>query len=165
VLAPTELRRVLAEWQTRLKRVHAILQPPEWNESEWCRFAQALTLLTQKHGTTWTTPPLQTWDLRWQMREGGELVCQVEQADENAVTLIVAQSEGFAGPGRSYTWLWAEFGRDGRFRKQPYWVEGSWKEALMGLLVPFQYQNNFLLESRAATPSSLLLGRSEPPAS
>lgn len=155
MLSPVELKRVLAEWQLRLKRVQAVLQPPVWGESEWRQFAQALTLLVQRHGATWQDARAQTWDLRWQMREGGELVCQVEQQNENQVTLVVAQCGGFAGTG-SYTWLWAELGRDGSFKREPYWVDGSWKEALMTLLMPFQYQSNFLLQGQAATPPQLL---------
>jgi hypothetical protein len=158
MLSTVELKRILTEWHVRLRRVQSVLQPPVWNEDEWRQFAQALTLMVQRHGTSWIDHQSQTWDLRWQIRDGGDLVCQVEQHGEQKVTLVVAQCGGFAGPNGSYTWLWSEFGPDGRFSRDPYWVEGSWKEALMTFLLPYQYQTNFLLQGRAETPSQLFLG-------
>jgi hypothetical protein len=157
MLSSLELKRILTEWQLRLKRIQSVLQPPVWKEEEWRSFSQALTLMIQRHGTTWNDGQQQTWDLRWQIREGGSLVCQVEQRGEEKVTLVVAQCGGFAGPNGSYTWLWSEFGADGRFLRDPYWVDGAWKEALMTFLLPYQYQSNFLLESRAETPAQLML--------
>ncbi len=161
MLSPLELKRILSEWHVRIRRVQSVIQPPVWKEEEWRQFSQALTLMVQRHGSTWHDDLTQTWDLRWQIRDGGDLVCQVEQHGLEKVTLVVAQCGGFAGVNRSYTWLWSEFGSDGRFTRDPYWVDGSWKEALMTFLLPYQYQSNFLLRGRVETPHQLLLGTNE----
>ena len=168
MLSTVELRRLFNEWGWRLKRIQAVLQPPVWSEEEWRQFAQALTLLLQKHGATWTAENAQFWDLRWQIREGGELICQAEQKGEDKLSLVVAQTGGFAEEVGSYTWLWAEFGPDGHFSRDPYWVDGTWKDALIGLLMPYQYQSNFYLAAPTETPAALMLGQgtaetSEPP--
>ena len=72
-------------------------------------------------------------------------------------SLVVAQNGGFAETVGSYTWLWAEFNMEGNFARDPYWVEGSWKDALTALLLPLDRQGAFLLAGRAETPDSLLL--------
>ena len=161
MLSSVELRRLFEEWRWRLKRVQAVLQPPVWSEEEWRRFAQALTLLLQKHGATWQQGEIQYWDLRWEIRDGGELICQAEQHGAEKITLVVAQTGGFAAEAGSYTWLWAEFGSDGHFSRDPYWVDGTWKDALMTLLLPYQYQSNFYLAAPTATPAALMLGSGE----
>jgi FeS assembly protein IscX len=69
----------------------------------------------------------------------------------------VAQNGGFATEVGSYTWLWAEFNMEGNFARDPYWVEGTWKEALTALLVPLDRQASYLLAGRAETPDALLL--------
>ncbi len=125
-----------------------------------------LTLLLQKHGATWAQEQpdgstKQFWDLRWAIREGGELICQAEQQGNERLSLVVAQSGGFAEEVGSYTWLWAEFGSDGHFSKDPYWVDGTWKDALISLLLPYQYQSNFYLAAPTETPAALMLGSGE----
>lgn len=87
----------------------------------------------------------------------GELVCQVEQHGPEKISLVVAQTGGFAEEIGSYTWLWAEFGTDGHFTRDPYWVDGAWKEALIGLLMPYQYRSNFYLEAPTETPAALMI--------
>jgi hypothetical protein len=166
MLSTVELRRLFSEWGWRLKRVQAILQPPVWSEEEWRQFAQALTLLLQKHGATWVKGDCQYWDLRWEIREGGELVCQAEQRGSEVLSLVVAQTGGFAEEVGSYTWLWAEFNAEGHFARDPYWVDGTWKEALISLLLPYQYRSNFYLAAPTETPAALMLGNGEgtPPA-
>ena len=72
-------------------------------------------------------------------------------------SLVVAQNGGFAQEIGSYTWLWAEFNMEGNFARDPYWVEGTWKDALTTLLLPLDRQAGFLLAGRAETPDSLLL--------
>lgn len=158
MLSTVELRRLFSEWRWRLKRVQAVLQPPVWSEEEWRQFAQALTLLLQEHGAAWTNGECRYWDLRWQIREGGELICQAEQRGGDTLTLVVAQTGGFAEEVGSYTWLWAEFGNDGHFSRDPYWIDGTWKEALIGLLLPYQYRSNFYLAAPKETPAHLMLG-------
>jgi FeS assembly protein IscX len=69
----------------------------------------------------------------------------------------VAQNGGFAQQVGSYTWLWAEFGIDGNFARDPYWVEGTWKDALTAFLLPLDRQSAYFLAGRAQTPDSLLL--------
>jgi len=161
MLSTVELRRLFSEWGWRLKRVQAILQPPVWSEEEWRQFAQALTLLLQKHGATWVKGDCQYWDLRWEIREGGELVCQAEQRGSEVLSLVVAQTGGFAEEVGSYTWLWAEFNAEGHFARDPYWVDGTWKEALISLLLPYQYRSNFYLAAPTETPAALMLGNGE----
>ena len=162
MISLVELNRLFHEWRQRLKRVQAIIQPPVWSEEEWRQFAQALTLLLQQHGTAWVNGEVQYWDLRWQLREGGELICQAEQHGSEKLSLVVAQTGGFAAQAGSYTWLWAEFGSDGHFSRDPYWVDGSWKDALIGLLLPYQYRSNFYIEAPTATPQNLLPGYQAP---
>ena len=164
MISLVELHRLFHEWRQRIKRVQAIMQPPVWTEEEWRQFAQALTLLLQQHGTAWVNGEVQYWDLRWQLREGGELICQAEQHGAERLSLVVAQTGGFAAEAQSgsYTWLWAEFGADGHFSRDPYWVDGSWKDALISLLLPYQYRSNFYIEAPAETPQNLLPGYTPP---
>lgn len=152
-----ELRRIISEWRLRWERIQAILQPPQWTEEDWKHFSKALLLLVRKHGTSWIIDPVAYWDLRWELQGGGDLICQIEHVPNERTTLIVAQTGGFAKEIGSYTWLWAEFDTEGNFSKNPYWVEGTWKEALATLLLPFHYQAGFYLEGPKATPEALLL--------
>jgi len=158
VISTLELRRILTEWRIRLQRVQAILQPPAWNEADWKQFGRALVGLLQRHGRNWTVEPKTYWDLRWQLRDGGELVCQAEFLAGEKMSVVVAQMGGFIREVESYTWFWAEFDLNGEFIRDPYWVEGAWKEALTALLLPYQYQLDYYLAGGAATPSSLMLG-------
>jgi FeS assembly protein IscX len=70
---------------------------------------------------------------------------------------VVAQNGGFAQSVGSYTWLWAEFNLEGEFARDPYWVDGTWKDALTAFLLPLDRQSAYLLAGRAETPDSLLL--------
>ena len=155
-MSPVELRRIIAEWRLRVSRVKNILQPPSWSDREWRQFAQALALLVRDHGRSWILDPNVYWDLRWKLQDGGELVCQVEHIPTQKTSLVVAQTGGFAAEVGSYTWLWAEFNMDGDFARDPYWVEGTWKEALTTLLLPLDRQSSYLLAGRTDTPASLL---------
>jgi FeS assembly protein IscX len=157
MMSPVELRRILAEWRLRVQRVKDILQPPSWNENEWRQFSQALALMVRDHGRSWIIDPNVYWDLRWNLQDGGELVCQIEHIPGEKTSLVVAQNGGFAESVGSYTWLWAEFNMEGNFSRDPYWVEGTWKDALTALLLPLDRQGAYLLAGRAETPDSLLL--------
>jgi hypothetical protein len=157
MLSAVELRRIVSEWRLRLQRVQAILNPPAWNENEWRQFSQAVTLLVRDHGTSWAIADKLYWDLRWHLQGGGELIAQVEHLPDQKTTLIVAQTGGFANDDGSYTWLWAEFDLGGEFARDPYWVEGTWKEALTSLLMPLQKQAAYYLAAPAQTPEALLL--------
>ena len=157
MISPVELHRILAEWRLRLMRAKEILQPPVWNEKEWRQFSQALALMVRDHGRSWIIDPNVYWDLRWNLQDGGELVCQIEHIPGEKTSLVVAQNGGFAQSVGSYTWLWAEFDLEGNFSRDPYWVEGTWKDALTALLVPLDRQSAYLLAGRAETPDSLLL--------
>jgi hypothetical protein len=163
VISPLELRRILTEWRTRLQRVQAILSPPVWDESEWSRFGRALVALLQQHGATWTAESQTYWDLRWNLRDGGELICQAEASGAEKLSLVVAQTGGWVQDAESYTWFWMEFGPNGDLLREPYWVEGTWREALMTLLVPYQYQAGYFLAGAAPTPPSLMLGNAASP--
>ena len=157
MISPVELHRILAEWRVRLQRAKEILQPPVWNETEWRQFSQALALMVRDHGRSWIIDPNVYWDLRWNLQDGGELVCQIEHIPGEKTSLVVAQNGGFAESVGSYTWLWAEFNMEGNFSRDPYWVEGTWKDALTALLLPLDRQGAYLLAGRAQTPDSLLL--------
>jgi FeS assembly protein IscX len=157
MISPVEMRRIFAEWRLRMQRARDILQPPTWNENEWRQFSQALALLVRDHGRSWIIDPNVYWDLRWKLQDGAELVCQIEHIPGEKTSLVVAQNGGFATEVGSYTWLWAEFNMEGNFSRDPYWVEGTWKEALTTLLMPLDRQASYLLAGRAQTPDSLLL--------
>jgi FeS assembly protein IscX len=157
MISPVELHRILAEWRVRLQRAKEILQPPTWNEKEWRQFSQALALMVRDHGRSWIIDPNVYWDLRWNLQDGGELVCQIEHIPGEKTSLVVAQNGGFAQTVGSYTWLWAEFNMEGNFSRDPYWVEGTWKDALTAFLIPLDRQSSYLLAGRAETPDSLLL--------
>ncbi|MDD2708270.1 MAG: hypothetical protein PHV34_09695 [Verrucomicrobiae bacterium] len=160
MISTLELRRVLTEWQTRLRRVYAILAPERWGETDWAKFGMALVGLLQRHGTTWNADGKTYWDLRWHLQDGGELICQGEALEGSKLSVIVAQTGGFVKETDSYTWFWVEFNQQGDLIRDPYWVEGTWKEALMTLLLPYQYQAGYYLAGTAPTPPSLWLGNS-----
>jgi FeS assembly protein IscX len=157
MISPVELARIVAEWRVRLQRAREILQPPTWSEKEWKQFSQALALMVRDHGRSWIIDPKVYWDLRWNLQDGGELVCQIEHTPGEKTSLVVAQNGGFAQAAGSYTWLWAEFNIEGDFARDPYWVDGTWKDALTAFLLPLERQTNYLLAGRAQTPDSLLL--------
>lgn len=157
MISAVEVRRLWAEWSLRFERVRDILNPPAWDEKDWRDFCMLLAGLVRKHGMSWIIDPNMYWDLRWETRGGGELICQLEHYPEQKTTLIVAQTGGFAAEIGSYTWLWAEFDPDGFFTRDPYWIDGTWKEALMTLLTPLQHQAGFYLERQTQTPQYLLL--------
>jgi hypothetical protein len=157
MISPVEMRRIWGEWRVRLQRIKDIVQPASWAEPEWRQFSQALALLVRQHGRSWIVDPKVYWDLRWNLQEGGELICQVEHVPGEKTSLVVAQNGGFAEAVGSYTWLWAEFNMAGDFARDPYWVDGSWKDALATLLLPLERQSSFLLNGLAATPDALLL--------
>ncbi len=163
MISALELRRVFVEWRTRLHRVKTILQPPQWSENDWKRFGRGMIELLQRHGATWTVDAKTYWDLRWHLRDGGELICQVEGVSNERVSLVVAQMGGFVQEVESYTWFWAELDSEGEFTRDPYWVEGTWREALTTLLMPYQYQAGYYLTGSAPTPSSLMLSNGDPP--
>lgn len=156
-MSSVELRRIIAEWRLRMQRVKDILQPPAWTEKEWRQFSQALALLVRDHGQSWIIDPNVYWDLRWKLQDGGELICQVEHVPEIKTSLVVAQTGGFAAQAGSYTWLWAEFNPAGDFSRDPYWVDGSWRDALTALLLPLDRQSSYMLAGRTETPEALLL--------
>lgn len=158
MISTLELRRVFNEWRTRIQRIQAILAPTEWNETDWKQFGRALVSLLQRHGASWNDETKTYWDLRWKLRDGGELICQAESVSGKKLSLVVAQMGGFVKEVESYTWFWAEFNPEGEFLRDPYWVEGTWKEALTTLLLPYQYQSGYYLAGATATPPSLLLG-------
>jgi FeS assembly protein IscX len=157
MISPVEFARILAEWRVRLQRAKDILQPPVWTEKDWRQFSQALALMVRDHGRSWIIDPKVYWDLRWNLKEGGELVCQIEHTPGEKTSLVVAQNGGFAEAVGSYTWLWAEFNPEGDFARDPYWVEGTWKDALTAFLLPLDRQTHYLLAGRAETPEHLLL--------
>lgn len=158
MISTLELRRIFTEWRTRLQRVQAILQPPQWSESDWKQFGRGLVGLLQRNGATWMVESKTYWDLRWLLRDGGELICQVEYTPDEKISVVVAQMGGFVQEVESYTWFWAEFNPEGEFMRDPYWIEGTWKEALTTLLLPYQYQAGYYLAGSTPTPPSLMLG-------
>ncbi len=146
-----ELKRVIGEWRLRLGRARDVLAPQRWSDSDWKVFACSVAILVQRHGVHWEDDDRLYWDLRWNIRDGGQLICQVEQESESAISVVIAQSGGFAGDG-TYTWLWTEFNPQGEYIREPYWVDGMWKEALVAMLLPYSMRAGFLLGDRAETP-------------
>lgn len=160
-MAFVEFKRILMEWRTRFQRVHDILQPPQWTDHDWGHFSRALFKLVKRYGHSWSEKDIHYWDVRWELREGGELICQIEEtADMDS--LVVAQSGGFAEGVDCYTWFYGEFNKEGRFIAEPYWVDGSWKEALSMILLPHQMAAGFYLTNSSVPLNvNMLLDSSE----
>ncbi|MDX2227938.1 MAG: hypothetical protein SFY92_12710 [Verrucomicrobiae bacterium] len=160
-----EFRRLLNEWRIRWERIKVIVQPPAWSDEEWRQFSLVLVALVERNGASWTDAQgTSYWDLRWTLQEGGTLIVQVQLVPDQEVQLVVAQEGGFVnGTTDSYTWLWSTFNQEGRLTRDPYFVDGTWKEALMQLLVPYQYQAGFYLSGTTATPQQLMLENNATP--
>jgi hypothetical protein len=45
---------------------------------------------------------------------------------------------------------------EGNFARDPYWVDGSCREALMALILPIDRRSSYMLAGRAETPQALL---------
>lgn len=158
-MTAVELRRLFHEWRTRLHRVQQVLQPPQWTERDWLHFSRALYILVKKYGSTWQTETVHYWDIRWQLREGGELICQVEEEPQShRRSLVVAQTGGFVEGVESYTWFYGELNEDGNFVGNPYWVDGNWKDALAMILLPHQMAAGFYLADSSVPLKHLMLG-------
>jgi len=164
LISVVEVRRILNEWRVRLNRVQAIIQPPVWNELEWKQFARVLVGLVQRNGSTWSDETHTYWDLRWKLKDGGDLIVQMQAIPDQELQLVVAQQGGFIGKDvESYTWFWSVFTTDGEFARDPFVVEGTWKEALMQLLLPYQFQAGYYLAGTQETPQELLLQNNATP--
>ncbi|MDZ4744255.1 MAG: hypothetical protein SGI98_12665 [Verrucomicrobiota bacterium] len=160
MISVVEFRRLVNEWKLRWSRIKTIVQPVGWGEQEWKQFARLLIALVERNGATWKDDAgTNFWDLRWNLKEGGTLIVQAQtNAGQDEMHLVVAQEGGFIGTNaESYTWFWAVFNQEGEFLRDPYWVEGTWKEALLQLILPYNYQAGFYLTGAAATPDQLLL--------
>ncbi|MFQ3670150.1 MAG: hypothetical protein SNJ84_01680 [Verrucomicrobiia bacterium] len=154
-MSVVELKRLFQEWRIRVERARQILQPPSWTVEEWNRFARALALVIHRYGTHWQTDATLFWDIRWDLQDGGCLICQLEEIPGEKRALVVAQQGGFSEGHDNYTWFYAEFGQGGEFLGQPYWVDGNWKDALAMILLPQQMAAGFYL---ADSPNGLPLG-------
>lgn len=151
-----ELKRLLGEWRTRLHRVHDVIQPPQWTGQDWTQFACSLYKLVKQYGNSWSADGTDYWDIRWDLREGGELICQVEEKEE-INTLVVAQTGGFVKEIECYTWFYVEFDKESSLVADPYWVDGNWKEALAMILLPHQMAAGFYLTSSSVPLNTHLL--------
>ncbi len=149
-----EWNRVIHEWKARLRQIKDIISPPAWTPEDWKTFATCLAILVQRHGYHWRNDGILYWDLRWKVREGGELVCQVEQVPEQSIALTVAHNGGFAGHKEPYIWLWTVFDHEGNYIRDPYWVDGIWKDALVGFLLPYASRAGYYLGERTDTPNA-----------
>ncbi|MDK3157180.1 hypothetical protein QPK87_11405 [Kamptonema cortianum] len=160
MISVVEFRRLLNEWKLRFARIKSIVQPVQWGEQEWKQFARLLIALVERNGASWKDEAgTSFWDLRWNLKESGTLIVQAQtNADQSEMHLVVAQEGGFVeGTSDSYTWFWAAFNAEGEFIRDPYWVDGTWKEALLQFILPYNYQAGFYLTGAAATPEQLLL--------
>ena len=157
-----ELKRIFGEWRTRLQRAYDVLQPEQWSEHDWHHFSRALYTLVKRYGNSWAEEGSNYWDIRWALKEGGELICQVEEKD-SCNTLVVAQSGGFAEGVDCYTWFYGEYDKEGNFMAEPYWVDGNWKEALSMILLPHQMAAGFYLSNSSVPLNTLLLGDADKP--
>jgi len=160
MISRVELRRITQEWRTRLQRVQQILQPSEWATGDWNRFARALSTMVRSHGSTWTEAETTYWDVRWTLQDGGELICQAEDGSDGKKTLVVAQTGGFAEGLDNYTWFFAEFGQTGDFLGNPYWVDGTWKEALAMMLLPQQAGAGYYLHGGGVQAPTMIEAQS-----
>jgi len=147
-----ELRRLYAEWRIKLQRIQTIIQPPVWSRGEWNEFARTLATIVRRYGRTWQQEQTEFWDVRWELQDGGELACQLEQIQNEKLSLVVAQYGGFADGTESYIWLYCEFGETGDFLGEPFWVEGNWKEALAMILLPHKMSSAFYLTGGTSSP-------------
>ncbi len=154
-----ELRRLFSEWRIRMARVQEVLQPRAWAPEEWNEFARTVTLITQKYGKHWTAgePETRYYDLRWDLSEGGQLVCQFEDTANTKKSLVVAQYGGFADGTENYIWFYCEFNERGEFIGDPYWVDGNWKDALAMVLMPHKMAAGFYLQDAGAPIQQHLL--------
>ncbi|MEM9399662.1 MAG: hypothetical protein AAF984_05590 [Verrucomicrobiota bacterium] len=141
-----ELKRLFSEWRIRLKRVQEVVQPPVWNVNDWNHFARALFSIIRKYGNTWTHEETTYWDIRWDLENSAQLICQVEENTAGKRSLVVAQQGGFAQGSDNYTWFYSEFNEEGTFIGDPYWVDGNWKDALAMMLLPQQMAAGFYLQ-------------------
>jgi hypothetical protein len=157
MMSLVELRRLFAEWRIKLRRIQEVVQPPPWSTEEWNHFARLIVGVTTKYGRTWTQDSVTYWDLRWDLQEGGQLVCQFEQKAGEKKSLVVAQYGGFADGTENYIWFYAEFNDQGGFIGDAYWVEGSWKDALAMILMPHKMAAGFYLAD-AGAPIQAALG-------
>ncbi|QSR87375.1 hypothetical protein EM20IM_03335 [Candidatus Methylacidiphilum infernorum] len=158
----TELRRISQDWSIRIQRAKSILFPAPWKEEKWLEFCKSLCLFIQERGTSWEQDGKLYWDLRCRLNDGGELVCQVEQDGHEKISLAVAQTGGFVEPGENYIWLFVELNKEGRFLKDPYFVDGVWKEAFLIFLLPRHKQAAFFLSAFKEAASPLPLERPFP---
>jgi hypothetical protein len=164
-MSAVELKRLYQEWRIRLQRAHQVLQPPVWTVEEWNRFARALALVIRRYGTHWVTEPTLYWDIRWELQDGGQLICQVEEVPDEKRALVVAQQGGFSEGHDNYTWFYAEFSENGQFLGNPYWVDGNWKDALSMILLPQQMAAGFYLADKGSPFQAPLLQNGGPEAS
>lgn len=155
-----ELRRLYAEWRIKLQRIQEVIQPKGWSEEEWNQFARVVVTVTAKYGRTWTNGETTYWDLRWELQEGGQLVCQFEEETGVKKSLVIAQYGGFADNTENYIWFYSEFNDAGGFIGEPYWIEGSWKDALAMILMPQKMAAGFYLQDAGAPIQQHLLGQS-----
>ena len=68
----------------------------------------------------------------------------------------MAQQGGFAEGLDNYTWFYGEFGQTGDFLGNPYWVDGTWKEALAMMLLPQQAGAGFYLGNGSVNVTPML---------
>lgn len=155
-----ELKRLYSEWSIKLQRVQEIVNPTPWTEGQWNQFARALSFIVQKYGNTWEEDITEYWDIRWDLQNGGELICQVEEVKDQKFSLTVAQRGGFATDVDEYIWFYSELSEQGDFLGEPFWVEGNWKDALAMILLPHQAASTFYLGDSTVPMHNHLLTQS-----
>lgn len=145
-----EMKRMFAEWRIRFQRARDVMQPRVWSPEEWNEFAITLTAIVRKYGRSWEEEGTRYWDLRWELIEGGELACQFEDNPDVKRSLVVAQYGGFADGTENYIWFYGEFNPSGEFIGAPYYVNGTWKDALAMILMPHRMSSEFYLQDAGA---------------
>ncbi len=145
-----ELKRTFSEWRIRFQRARDVMQPAVWSDEEWNELALTLVAVVRKYGKQWEDGGTDYWDLRWELIEGGELACQFEDSPGQKRSLVVAQYGGFADGTDNYIWFYGEFNEHGTFIGHPYYVNGSWKDALAMILMPHKMSSTFYLADAGA---------------
>ncbi len=154
MISSVELHRILAEWRVRLQRAKEILQRRPGTRRTGAsspRPSRSWSVTTAAVGSSTRTFTGTCAGICRTAASSSARSSIFPARRPRSSSRRMAVSPESVG---SYTWLWAEFDMDGQFARDPYWVEGTWKDALTAFLLPLDRQSAYLLAGRAETPDS-----------